>query len=117
MKTPTLTANLTAGVLGLIATFADVYGATLYVSLESTNPVPPFATWATAATNIQNAVDAAKAGDTVLVTNGVYVGGVEVSNANTLQSVNGPKATIIDGSRGEMCVFGQQRQHQRVHSD
>ena len=40
------------------------------------SPDAAFQHWATAATNIQDAVDLATDGDTVLVTNGVYaVGG------------------------------------------
>jgi hypothetical protein len=69
----------------------------------------PFTTWAIAATNIQAAIDVAEAGDTVLVTNGVYdIGGrvaggqtqtnrLTIDKPMTLQSVNGPSATIIDG--------------------
>src|SRR5258706_15752999 len=47
---------------------ADVY----YVDVNSTNATPPYLSWSTAATNIQDAVDAALAGDEVVVTNGIY---------------------------------------------
>jgi hypothetical protein len=73
--------------------------ATLYVSLNSTNPVSPYASWSTAATNIQDAVNASTNGDLVLVTNGVYGPGahVYVPDAITVQSVNGPTVTAIQG--------------------
>ncbi len=107
MKT---TLRLTIAAFGL-AVF-NLTAATLYVSLESRNPIPPYATWDTAANVIQDAVDAAKDGDTVLVTNGVYaVGGkttsdwygfsgdrVSVTNAVRLESVNGPLLTTIEGT-------------------
>ena len=46
----------------------------LYVDANSTNPVPPFTGWSTAATNIQAALNAASAltNDTVLVASGSY---------------------------------------------
>ncbi len=83
---------------------------TRYVDLNNSNPSPPFASWATAATNIQDAIDAAVAGDLVLVTNGIYATGgrrwfdsgtnrVTLTNAVTLQSVNGPAFTWIVGNR------------------
>ncbi len=94
-------------VCALVLSVSNLSAATLYVSLESTNPMPPYATWATAATSIQDAVDASQAGDTVLVTNGLYnVGQRDVGNGPSrvaittsiaLLSVKGPQFTVIDG--------------------
>src|SRR5262245_27526910 len=99
--------------LSLIAA-ASTSAAVHYVDLNSANPTPPYTSWATAATNIQDAVDAAVGGDQILVTNGVYeTGGKFAGGSNrvvldkpiVLQSVNGPSVTIINGSGSMRCVF------------
>src|SRR5664279_2622129 len=80
-----------------------------YVSSRSANPSPPYTSWATAATNIQDAVDTVSVpGATVVVTNGTYSAGgrpiygtltnrVAVDKPLTLRSVNGPQFTVIQG--------------------
>ncbi len=88
---------------------------TFYVDVNSPAPTFPYTTWSTAATNIQDAVNAALAGDLVLVTNGFYqYGGQAVSGAAnrvavvqpmTIQSVGGPAVTIISGGPGVRCVY------------
>src|ERR1039458_5166620 len=92
-----------------------------YVWQSSPGPAPPYTNWATAATNIQDAVDAAVAGDEIVMTNGTYASGsrvvyetstgsimtnrVAVDKPLTLQSVNGPQATVIDGGSAVGCVY------------
>jgi PKD repeat protein len=83
--------------------------ATLHVWSDSPSPVPPYDSWGNAARNIQEAVDVADAGDTVLVTNGVYATGgravdgtmtnrVVIDKAITVESLMGPEVTVIEGA-------------------
>jgi uncharacterized delta-60 repeat protein len=102
-------------VCALLLSVSRLSAATHYVSLGSKSPVPPYATWATAALNIQQAVDASQAGDTVLVTNGLYNVGqrdvgsgpsrVAMTKAIALLSVQGPQFTVIDGGGTNRCAY------------
>src|SRR5436309_2309148 len=74
-----------------------------YVDVNGTKATSPYTDWTTAATNIQAAVDAAAAGDEVVVTNGIYATGgrdgnrVKVDKPLSVRSINGPQVTSIDG--------------------
>lgn len=83
---------------------------TLHVSLSGSHTAP-FSSWATAATNIQAAVDAASDGDTVLVTNGTYQTGgcttpsqplltnrLVIGKPISVRSLNGPALTVLKGA-------------------
>src|SRR6266571_8354183 len=85
-----------------------------YVDVNSTNATPPYTNWATAATNIQDAVDAAVAGDEIVVTNGTYATGTRLAGTDNtpnrvavdkplkLRSVNGPQFTAIYGDTSSL---------------
>ncbi|MCX6926513.1 MAG: PKD domain-containing protein [Verrucomicrobia bacterium] len=100
-----------AAIVLLLLVCASAPAATRYVWQDSPSPAPPYTNWATAARVIQDAVDAAAPGDTVLVTNGLYaIGGrpvgadllstrVAIEKPIRLQSINGPAVTIIEGAR------------------
>ena len=61
--------------------------------------------WPSAQRTIQAAVDLAVAGDTVLVTNGVYALSrqVTIEKPVEVRSVNGPSTTIVQGRPGVRC--------------
>ena len=61
--------------------------------------------WTTAFHSIQQAVDVSIAGNTILVTNGVYAP-ISAANAGvTIRSVNGARVTIIDGGGTTRCAL------------
>ncbi len=87
---------------------ADSPSNTHYVVASNITPAFPYTKWETAATRIQDAVDAATDGDTVLVSNGVYAAGgravygsmtnrVAIDRTIRVRSVNGPGVTVIQG--------------------
>jgi sugar lactone lactonase YvrE len=94
-----------------------------YVNVNNPSPSAPYTSWATAATVIQTAIDAANVGDWILVTNGVYPTGgrvvlgtkwnrVVMTNQVTVIAVNGPRVTTILGdvppnhhTYGTRCVW------------
>jgi hypothetical protein len=80
-----------------------------YVNLNNRAPTPPYTSWVSAATNIQQAIDVALDGDEIVVTNGVYETGGRIADDTTtnrvavtkpliVRSVNGPAVTVIRGN-------------------
>jgi hypothetical protein len=98
-------------------TTVHVTAPTHYVRLDNGNPVSPYSSWETAATNIQDALDAASVpGALVLVSNGVFNAGggrvvlgssnrIAILNPVAVRSVQGPTATVIDGGGAMQCAY------------
>jgi len=88
-----------------------------YVVNDNPGAESPYVSWAKAAATIQDAVDVAGVGDTVMVSNGVYSTGgrpaggqvltnrVAITTAITVASVNGPSVTLIKGQAGSGFGF------------
>jgi hypothetical protein len=109
-----IVSNLLSSAASVTASLTPLASATTsvrFVDLNSTTPAPPYLSWATAATNIHDAIDAAVDGDQILVADGIYqVGGrvsygtltnrVLVNKAVTVASLNGPAVAMIRGNSG-----------------
>ena len=76
------TLHLTFAAFALAA--LNLSAATLCLSPQSLNPLPPYTNWTSAAHAIQDAVDAASAGDEIVVTNGAYAAGGRPVGTNLL---------------------------------
>jgi len=110
--------GVTATDIGNVVRLAKQGGDSDVVYYVATNGahVAPFVTWEYAATNIQPAVDQARDDDRVRVGDGVYDAGgavtpdynlwnrVAVTNAVTVESVNGLDATAIVGEDNPAAV-------------
>ena len=94
--------------LGVSATVQVAVGPIHFVSLDNLTPAAPYTNWSMAATNIQDAIDAASTGAVVMVSNGVYSAGgravagtltnrAAIDKPITVRSVNGPGVTTIQG--------------------
>ncbi len=109
--------DLKCGATILLALAAHVRAATLHVATNSPSPAPPYATWSSAARSVQDAIDAAADGDTVLVSNGVYrTGGATVPGHTlinracvarpiTVHAVHGPATATLEGAGGTRCAY------------
>ncbi|MEI6150659.1 MAG: hypothetical protein WCS01_16305 [bacterium] len=100
-------------VLGLVLSSAvGVRAADRYVAQNGQTPASPYAGWATAASNIQDAVNAASANDTVWVADGTYAPPllnaqvVSITKGLALRGSSGnPAGVTIDGNGTNRGVY------------
>jgi len=79
-------------------------GTNIYVTTNGAGP-SPFGTWATATSNIQWAVNAGINGDTVWISNGVYVltNQITVTSNITISGIATGAKPVVDGTNGSRC--------------
>jgi len=97
--------NAVGTTTGTVWSFTTRPPQTYYVSPYGSN-ISPYASWQNAATDLQDAVNAASDGESVLVTNGVYLLPYQLMVPKNIQinSVNGACATILDGQNNSSCL-------------
>jgi len=90
--------------LGFLLASLPAFGAGTNCVWSGGNGTPPYDTWATAATNLQTAIDYAGTNlatyDTVVVTNGTYTvaAGIMITNGVTVVGFGGRDGTFVNGN-------------------
>lgn len=103
MISTTIRFSLALAAVAASLTAAPVRAANLYVDaanatgIENGSEASPFST-------IQPAINAAVAGDQVVVAPGIYYGALELKTAVPLVSTQGPRLTIVDGMGGTQAI-------------
>ena len=107
MKPHTL---LVFAVLAVTMATRHSIAATLYVATNGAH-ISPFTSWQNAATSINDAVRETHNGDTVVVSNGLYLlsSSILLSNSITVVSANGASNPIVDGQKQAACFILQNR--------
>jgi len=87
--------------------FVYAFNTNVHYVAHGGGHVWPFTSFANAATNAQDAVNACISGHTVVISDGVYRVNtyVEVPNGITLRGWNGRDKTVIDGMRATPCLM------------
>lgn len=104
--TVTLIVSNLAGQVAQDTASLKISAPTCYVGRAgSSTPTFPYDTWATAATNIHDAMAEAVTGAVVMVTNGTYSVTQELvlAEAITVRSANGALFTTLDAGGGRRC--------------
>ncbi|MDF7824075.1 choice-of-anchor Q domain-containing protein [Pontiellaceae bacterium B12227] len=91
----------------LALTAVGAQADTHYVDMNNLTPSSPYTSWATSATNIQNAVDVATTGDSVLVADGLYElsNRILITKGIAVESVNGSEYATVDGKGITRCFY------------
>ena len=82
----------------------NVTATTYYVNASRTDDSGAGTSWGAAKKSIQAAINISAAGDTIIVTNGLYAPISTDNKAITIQSVNGAEVTVIDGAGENRCA-------------
>ncbi|MBA4386929.1 MAG: hypothetical protein C0404_03045 [Verrucomicrobia bacterium] len=102
-------AVLAVGLFGSMLLPPASVADTHYVDLNSSSPTPPYTNgFASAATSIQNAVDASSAGDVVLVAPGMYMPDTTITidkRITVMSSSTNWTETIINGDGSVQCFL------------